>query len=822
MSSVIIECDGSLSRCFHCGQPMPGGARLEAVVGGSARPMCCHGCKAAAETIVACGLDRFYRMRTGEAPRPDEQPAVLPARFAAFDDPVLQQRFVVRLPDGDSEATLLLDGIACAACCWLIEQRLAGLDGLKDARVNYAAHTAAVRWDPARLAFSGILAAVAQLGYHAAPYDAGAAELQLSRERGVQLRRIGIAGLFGMQIMVLSLALYLGADAGVDPGLAPLFRWSAGVLVLPILLYSAVPFFRGAARGLRAHTFGMDVPVALGIAIAFLGSIHSLLTGTGHVYFDSIAMFVFILLCGRFVEFSVRRRAAAQWDRLQRIQPATATRLRADPGGGHSEEVVPVTVLEIGDQVRVRPGETIPVDGKVTAGDSSVNEALLTGESLPARRGPGDAVIGGSVNVESPLCIQVSRIGAESRLAQIARLARDAESTRPEGGTFADRVAARFIGRLLLIALGVALFWWFRDPERWIPITISVLVITCPCALALAAPAALAAATGTLLRLGLLVRRAHAVESLGRAMLFVFDKTGTLTTGELQVVAVRVPQGGDAAAGLAAAAALEAGSEHPVGRAIRAVQRGSVAPAGAIRTVAGEGVAGTVAGCEHFLGTPAFVARMTDGRVNVAAPAAREEEGPVTRVVLATRAALLAEILLSDSLREGARELVRYLSTHGHGVRLFSGDGGGAVAAIAAQAGITHAEGGLLPARKLERLNQLRTTGQVICMTGDGVNDAPVLAAADVSVAVGGGADLAQASADIVMLGGRLDALRAGIDVARRTLRIMRQNVGWAIAYNVIAVPLAATGQVTPWMAALGMSLSSLLVVMNASRLVRA
>lgn len=811
---------GQSRHCFHCGQPVPAGVDACAVVDGEARAMCCHGCRLAAETIVACGLDRFYRVRTAQGPRPDAAPPGAGASFAAFDDPELQQGFVTRTEAGRCTADLLLDGISCAACSWLIEQRVAALPGVALIVVNYAARTARVEWDTDRIRLGAILEAVAGLGYHAAPYDAAAADRQLARERNLHLRRIGIAGLFGMQIMMLSLGLYLGADAGTDAGIAPLLRWSAAVLVLPILLYSAVPFFRGAQRNLATGTLGMDVPVALGIAIAFLGSLHALATGRGHVYFDSIAMFVFILLCGRFVEFSIRRRTAAQWDRLQRIQPALAVRMR---GAGDAEftEIVPVTALAVGDLVQVRPGDTVPADGVIERGESSMDESLLTGESHPLRRGAGAVVPGGSINRESPLWVRVQRVSGESRLARIARLARDAAREKPALETYASQVAARFIARLLVIACGVAAFWGWYDASRWIPVTVSVLVITCPCALALAAPAALAAATGTLLRLGLLVRRPDAVETLGRATRFVFDKTGTLTRGELRVEQVRVAPGVDAHGALALAAALEAGSEHPVGRAIRAAQGQTPPAAASLRAEPGAGIAGIIEGRRHFIGSAAYISRMIGAEVLTGGAGLRADAQAATEVVLAEPGRVLAVILLRDSLRPGARELVASLRDSGSSVGLLSGDSAAAVAAVARELDIDGAEGALLPEHKVARLQQWRAAGTLTCMTGDGVNDAPVLAAANVSVAMGTGADLARASADIVLLDGRLDHLRHGIAVARRTRVIMRQNVAWAIGYNVIAVPLAASGAVTPWMAALGMSLSSLAVVLNAARLGR-
>ena len=792
--------------CYHCGQPVPPGADHAAVIGGRPRPMCCPGCRAVAEAIVAAGLEDFYRHRSAPAPT---APAAVPEflrRARVYDHPAVQARFARTLGPHLREASLILEGITCSACLWLNERHLQSLPGVVSAQINYTTQRARVQWDDRRLQLSDILKAVADIGYLAHPYEPGRAQAVMEQERRAQLKRLAVAGALGMQVMMLAVALYGGDFFGMEARFQSFLRWVSLGLATPILAYSARPFFRGAWRDLRNRRPGMDVPVALGIAIAFGGSLWATVTGRGHVYFDSVAMFVFFLLGARYLELAARRRAAAAVDALARARPALA--LRLGPAG---EAEVPVAELAVGDRVRVRPGETFPADGVVTAGRSAADESLLTGESRPRPKGPGDAVIGGSVNRDSPLEMEVRRVGEDTVLAGILRLLERAQGERPPLARLADRVAGGFVAGVLLLALATALYWGWRSPEDWLPVTVAVLVVTCPCALSLATPVALTAATGRLAAGGLLATRAGVVEALARVTHVLFDKTGTLTHGVPRLVAVHpLRPGADVRRARAVAAALERHSEHPIARALAAEAGGPRARG--VTATPGGGLAGEVEGRSYRLGSPAYTGCDAAGL---------PLEAGQTPVVLADEAGPLACFVLADRLRPDAARTVAALRGAGIQVRLLTGDQEGAARAVAAAAGIPEVEWGLTPAGKLERLRRLQGEGAVAAMVGDGVNDAPVLAAAQVSVAMGGGTPLAAASADMVLLGERLAPLPAALALARRSLRVIRQNLAWALAYNLAALPAAAAGWVAPWMAALGMSLSSLLVVANSLRLLR-
>jgi Cu2+-exporting ATPase len=780
---------------------------------GAERRMCCSGCATAAQTIVDWGLERFYRARSADPPRPEPLAPADIERIRVFDDPALQRHFTDGR-HGTRHAALILERIACAACCWLIERRLREMPGVQEAHVDFAAARAHVAWDPERVRLSDILCAVAELGYGARPYEASAARAALDRERRAQLRRLALSALFGMQVMMVSVALYFGAFSGIEDNYRRFLQWTALLLTLPVIGYSAIPFFGNAWRDLRAARPGMDVPVSLGLCIAFLGSVHATVTGTGPVYYDSVTMFVFLLLGGRYVEFNVRRRLAAQLDRLHEITPAVATRIERSADGGLREHVVPSATLAPGDRILVREGECVPADGVVLEGETSVDESLLSGESMPLRRIVGDRVIGGSNNVESPIHVRIDRVGDEAVLGVVRRLAARCQAGKPALTELANRVAVWFTGGVLALSAGAAWYWLRSDPALWLPVTISMLVITCPCALALAAPTALAAATGALLRNGMLVAGANAIETLARATLFAFDKTGTLTLGRPVVRQVRTWDKWNPDECLRVAAALEAGSSHPVASAIRE----AAGPAGAPesqRHFPGEGATGIVGNRRWFLGNPAFIRRMSQADV---------PQDAVARgaVLLATESSLAAGIEIEDQLRPGAGELIRWLRGRGRRTLLLSGDAETVVAELAARLGIDESRGNAPPGEKVAVLEASRHMGHRICMVGDGINDAPVLAAAHVSIAMGGGTDLAKTSADLILLDGRLASLRAGIGLAMRTLGVIRLNVAWAIAYNVLALPLAAAGWVPPWLAALGMSASSLLVIANSARLARA
>jgi Cu2+-exporting ATPase len=792
--------------CFHCGLPVPPGADYGVEIDGVRQPMCCRGCQAVASAIVTGGLGDFYRFRTEKSPQARTLVPEQLRQLELYDRDDLQDAFVQRDVGEEREASLILEGIACAACVWLNERHVKALPGVLDFSVNYATHRARVRWDNERIRLSQILEAISAIGYHAHPFDPGRQEQVYRQEKMRALQRLAVAGLAMVQVMMVAVALYAGEHEAMSDNLRHFLRWVSLLLTTPVVLYSARPFFTSAWRDLRRRQAGMDLPVSLAIGAAFAASAWATVRGSGEIYFDSVTMFTFFLLGGRFLEMGARHRAGQAAEELVKLLPATAARL-TDAG----EERVAVGDLGPGDRVLVRPGEAVPADGRVLEGSSSVDESLLTGESLPQRRTPGDELIGGTVNNESPLLMQVEQVGETTVLSAILRLLDRAQTEKPAVAQIADRVARWFVTALLVLVAGVAWWWWQHDPANAFSVTLAVLVVTCPCALSLATPAAVTAATGALTRLGVLTTRGHALETLARVTHVIFDKTGTLTEGRLRLARVDVLGDLDRERCLEIAAALEQASEHPIARALHAE---CAAPSTADRVSAtpGCGIEGLVDGTRYRLGTAEFVRELSDGDAG-ALP--RRSAG----VVLADQSGFLARFRFGDRLRDGAAKAIERLISLGIEVELLSGDDPDEVQRIAGLLRITVFRARCLPQDKLARIRDLQQGGAVVAMVGDGVNDAPVLAAAQVSVAMGSGTQLAHASADMVLLSEQLPHLADAIQTSRRTLSIIRQNLGWALVYNLIALPLAAAGWVAPWMAAIGMSTSSLVVVVNALRL---
>ncbi|MDO8347763.1 MAG: heavy metal translocating P-type ATPase [Rugosibacter sp.] len=808
--------------CYHCGLPIPAGVEINVVIDTAPRAMCCTGCQAVAEAIVSSGLTEYYRHRDAlpESPR-EALPAAL-RELGLFDHPDVQKSFVRAAGEHEREAALILEGITCAACVWLNETHLRRQPGVTAVDINYATRRARVRWDARVTKLSALLEAVAAIGYRAHPYDAARAEELAQKERKTGLWRLFVAGFGMMQVMMYAVPVYLAqTDSGSDmtPDIELLMRWASLILTLPVVLYSAAPFFVNAWRDLKLRRLGMDVPVALGVGSAFAASLWATLSGAGEVYFDSVTMFVFFLLGGRYLEMMARQQAVRSVETLARALPALAARFLNWPGVAC--ERVAVAELKPGDVVQIAPGETVPADGEVLAGVSMADESLLTGESRPLPKAVGAALIGGSVNVTSPLAMRVLRVGEATRLAAITRLMERAAAEKPHLVHLADRVAGRFIVAVLLLAMATALVWWQLDPARALWVFVAVLVVSCPCALSLATPVALTVATGALARRGVLVTRGHAIEALARADHFIFDKTGTLTLGQLALVETIALRDTPEAA-LALASALEQGSEHPLGRALREAASSQGAGhrlAAEVRAVTGAGVLGRVDGVEWRLGRPDFVAAL-HGEPMPDEIAEKVGAGD-TVIALGSAAGWQALFRFTDGMRPEAAAAMAALRHARVKLSIFSGDAPAAVRRVGDVLAIADARGGMTPEDKHAALVGLQEAGGVVAMVGDGVNDAPVLAQAQVSIAMGGGADLARAQADIVLLGNDLAALHAGLLLARRTVRIVRQNLAWAFAYNLLAIPLAMTGWVAPWMAGIGMSASSLLVVLNALRLQR-
>ena len=796
--------------CYHCGLPVPAGASWHVAIDGVDHAMCCPGCAAVARTIVDIGQSSYYRERTGFAATASAADLVPPELRLYDSDP----RFAFDERD-QVEAVLLVEGIRCAACVWLIEHRLLGIAGVTAASMNVATERLTVRWTSA-VKLSDLLQALRSIGYTAFPYDAARHTEQLRKTSRTLGRQLFVAGLSMMQVMMYVAPAYMADDGTLDADMAALMRWASLLLTLPAVVYSAQPFFAGALASLRARVLGMDVPVALGIAAAFLGSVVATWRGSGDVYFDSVTMFIFLLLASRYLELLARRKAAGALARMQHALPASATHLHAWPA--RDTVVVPAAALVAGDHIAVRPGEAFAADGVIAEGRTSVDLALLTGESAPQPKRPGDSVPGGAVNTSAAVVLRVTKPVADSTLSGLLKLVERAGAAKPRIAQWADRAASRFVLALLLFAVATFAAWCWIEPARAWPVAIAVLVVSCPCALSLATPSALAAATDSLLAKGILVVQPHVLETLHRATHVVFDKTGTLTSGKPAVQSVATVNGMDANTAAQIAAALEAGSLHPLGRAI--VAHAEQLPrlvswhADDLQELPGQGLEGTVAGQRYRLGNAAFAAALAGGT-----PPENDATDNATPVWLTTQGRWLACFAISDSLRPDARQTVEHFKAQGKQVVLLSGDRQALADDVARQLGIDSALGDCLPEHKLAYVQRLQAAGAVVAMVGDGINDAAVLSAADVSFAMGSGAALAQVHADTVLLHGQLSMVATTAGTARATMRVIRQNLAWATIYNVIAIPAAAFGLLGPWLSGVGMAVSSAVVVVNALRL---
>ncbi|PMY44374.1 heavy metal translocating P-type ATPase [Pseudomonas sp. FW306-2-2C-D06C] len=792
--------------CYHCALPVPTGSRFTAVVLGAPREFCCPGCQAVAEAIVAGGLESYYSHRSEASANPQALPVQLVDELALYDRADVQQPFVRH--EGElAETTLLMEGISCAACGWLIEKHLRSLPAVAEARLNLSNHRLHVRWADSQLPLSQVLSELRLIGYAAHPYQADRASEQLASENRLALRQLGVAGLLWFQAMMATMATWPEFNIDLSPELHTILRWVALFLTTPIVFYSCAPFFKGALRDLRTRHLTMDVSVSLAIGAAYIAGIWTSITGVGELYFDAVGMFALFLLAGRYLERRARERTAAATAQLVNLLPASCLRLGAD---GQSERIL-LSELRLGDKVLVHPGAILPADGKILDGQSSIDESLLTGEYLPQPRSIGDAVTAGTLNVEGALTVEVLALGQDTRLSAIVRLLDRAQAEKPRLAEIADRAAQWFLLFSLIAAAAIGLLWWQLDASRAFWIVLAMLVATCPCALSLATPTALTAATGTLHKLGLLLTRGHVLEGLNQIDTVIFDKTGTLTEGRLALRSI-LPLGDlDSQQCLGLAAALENRSEHPIARAF------GRAPLAAeeVLSMPGLGLEGLVGEQRLRIGQPAFVCELSA----CAVPAMPDEAGQW--LLLGDTQGPLAWFVLDDRLRSDAPALLAACKARGWNTLLLSGDSSPMVASVAAELGIDEARGGLRPDDKLQVLQQLHRQGRKVLMLGDGVNDVPVLAAADISVAMGSATDLAKTSADAVLLSNHLDALVQAFGLARRTRRIIVENLLWAGLYNGLMLPFAALGWITPVWAAIGMSISSLTVVLNALRLTR-
>ncbi|WP_429039119.1 heavy metal translocating P-type ATPase [Aeromonas media] len=794
-----------MTGCFHCGEPVPTGSDFTLEIKGIVQPMCCPGCQAVAQTILECGLASYYEHRTAPGIKGELVPSEL-AALTHYDLAEVQQEFVTETGTL-REIQLSVEGLTCAACAWLIERHLMGLPGLHYVNVNTTTHRARIKWDPDKLSLSDILKGFAKIGYRAYPFQTHQQEALYAREVRSYMFRMALAGLGSMQVMMCAVALYMDLFISVEEEFMIYFKWISLLLSTPIMIYSAQPFYVGAWRSLKQGHLSMDVSVSLALIGAFVASIWATVFNTGEVYYDSITMFVFFLLLGRLLELRARRKASESSSNLARLVPIMATRIDAE-----GEHEMPAKTLRVGDRVRVLAGATLPADGIITLGQASLNEAMLTGEQLPLLKQAGDPVFAGTISTDAPLEIRVNHPIEESRLAQIMRLQDSALDDKPAIAQLADVLSRHFILVLLLIAAAVWTFWHFHAPERAFWVTLSVLVATCPCALSLATPTALTSATAHLTRSGILLRRGHVLDVLTRANRIVMDKTGTLTTGNISLVGVQplAELGEDEC--LAIARALEAYSEHPIARAFRSkgADDAVLLAASGVTPVIGHGIEGRIAGKHYRIGSARWLG-LSD----------KQNAAQGLAIYLADETRPLARFTLADTVRADAGALIQAFKTAGLQTTILTGDSSPQADTVARELGVDELVKGVTPDGKLAYLKARETAGDISIMVGDGINDAPVLAGAHASFAMAGGTDLAKNSADAILLADDLSRLLTARTLALRTRRIIQENFAWSIGYNLLVLPLAASGWLPPYLAAAGMSLSSLIVVTNSMRLNR-
>jgi len=791
-----------LAVCFHCGEQVPKGVELQVKINNIVQPMCCIGCESVATAIVDNNLTDYYRFRTEPASKGEKLVPQQLKKNQLLDDESLQEEFTFKTDDY-KETILTIDGISCAACAWLIEMQLTKEDGVIAVNVNATTQRATVRWQENKRKLSEILRAIDKIGYKALPFKASQVEESNLAQSKSFIKRLGISGILMMQVMMIATGLYFGAFSGMSEHTELYLRWASMILTLPIITYGAQPFFTGAFNTLKMKRLSMDVPVTIAITLAFCASVWATISQQGEVYFESVSMFTFLLLIGKFLEFRARSRASHVSANLLKLMPMTATRLNNE-----CEEFVAAKKLQKFDIVLIKPGETVPADGVIITGISQLNEAMLSGEQLPVSKHIGDTVLAGTINGDGNLTVEVKKANQHSFLSQMIRLSESSQVHKPKLAQLSDKIAQYFVAVILLTAIGTAVYWNVNAPEQAFWITLSVLVATCPCALSLATPTALTCATVTLNKNGIMIKSPHAMETVPSIDCIAFDKTGTLTTGEFTINNVNVISDDTTKNEvLTIAAALEAHSEHPLAKAFTQYRDFSVNVED-IKVTPSSGVSGQYQGHQYCIGKPSWLLT------------SHSSEHKDAQCVLTKDDKLVAAFYLTDSIRDNAAELITELKHQSISTIMLSGDNQAGCQKIQASLQLDATHNSLTAQDKVKMLKQQQSK-HVVAMIGDGVNDTPVFGAAHLSIAMGNGTDIAKNGADIVLLNNDLNNILKLKHIATKTKTIIWQNYLWAFGYNAIVLPLAVMGFITPYMAVIGMSASSILVITNSLRLLK-
>ena len=794
--------------CFHCDEPVPKGIHLITNIDNIDQPMCCIGCQAVAQTIVDNNLTDFYRFRSAPAQKGEVLIPEKLQRNEILDDVNLQNEFTY-YHDGFKETILTIDGISCSACAWLIEMQVSKLEGVNKINVNATTQRATVQWQESQVKLSDILSLIDKIGYHGLPFKASTAEKLNNKQAKNFIKRLGISGILMMQVMMIAFGLYFGAFSDMTEHNVMYLRWASFFLTLPIVSYGAYPFYKSAFFALKARQLSMDVPVSIAILLAFMASCWATFTQQGEVYFESVSMFTFLLLIGKFLEFRARSRAADVSANLLKLMPMTATKVELG-----IEQFISANYLKADDIILIKPGETIPADSEIITGTSQINEAMLSGEQLPLQKKALDAIFAGTINGDGNLTAKVKHNNQESFLSQLIRLSENAQSHKPKLAKLSDKIAQYFVALILMVSIVTAIYWLQHAPEEAFWITLSVLVVTCPCALALATPTALTCATTNLNREGIMIKSAHVLETMPEVDAISFDKTGTLTTGEFTIVEVKTY--GDYSTDstsegkqqvLAIAAALEAHSAHPLAKAFRPFRDFNQTTTQVV-VAPGAGISGEVNHQHYRIGKSSWLLN-DDKQACFSA-----------QCVLMQDETLIAEFYLHDGLRDDAKPLIDFLHQQSIETSMLSGDHLQGCNKLQSILQLSNVQANLSAQDKVNAIKHQQVS-HTVAMVGDGVNDSPVLGAAHLSIAMGSGTDIAKNGADVILLNNKLKGVQTLREVAIRTTRVIKQNYLWAFGYNAVVLPLAVTGHIAPYMAVIGMSASSILVVTNSLRLLK-
>ena len=835
------------SNCFHCGLANPPSAKIESKIIGKQRHFCCLGCLAIAETLTENGLTDFYRFRSGLNITADE---LIPSELEsieAFDSPDILKQISQLADDGKSRSIELgIEGITCAACGWLIEKSIGQLESVVKINVNVSTQRANLTWIQSTsehdksINLSHIIKTFNQVGFKAYPFSEDERIASFKRTNQQFIKRLVVASIGMMQVMTYALSVYIGDTQDISPNHRSFMHWLSFIVATPVVFYSATPFFKSAWNNLKAKRLGMNFPVSLAILSAYFSSIYSLLFNKNDFYFDSVVMFTFFLLIGRFLEHRARYLSVLKQTNFQQLIPISVKKIIDE-----QPIDIPVSEVEYGDKLIIPAGAIIPVDGVLLENSAEINEAIMTGEFLPISKQPNDELISGSTNQSAALTMLVSKNFTRSKISQLIDLQRKAENLKPNSISIADKISHWYVVGLLIILFAVSIVWWFIDSTQVFSIALSILVVSCPCALSLATPAALAAATSQLTDLGFMIRNSSTLTELNKVKQIFFDKTGTLTEGKISINKVENYSDYTEQQLISFATLLENISSHPIAIAFKYYLEDEQSASNNPNSdnpssekivltnhqeIIGKGVIANINKKRYLLGKVSFLIEdnkkkyknnyvdkeQHDDEIRELKTAYRKHKGMA--IFLSEDGKLIAKFHLADKIKSSASKCISKLK-ESINVSLLTGDSDQSAMDVGTTLKIEDIIANASPENKLKAIQRAQQKDKVVMMVGDGFNDLGALASADISISLASSPDLSKSKSDVVLVSEDLMVIPKAIELSKKVQMIIKQNLGWAIAYNLLAIPFAALGYIPAWLAAIGMSLSSLVVVLNALRL---